>query len=378
MRVHYRAMSSAGKPTRADREPSRGSPRERELTSIRERLGHPVIDIDGHCIEFFPGPRAVLTRRGRRPREPEPAPVAAAVLRARRRLARPRRGERERFRARATAVVGLSGAQHPRPRHRDVPRPPVRAPRRARDRRERRVPERRAHVPASLGRARNGAAHAGALNRCNANRVRRLRGSPGAGRGDPDAHARRGDRRAGVRGRHAGLQGGAARRLRAATDRASRTKRNPSSRRGARGSTCTASTARTTTTRCGRSASTSASRSRSTPGRSVGEAAARSRATCTTTSAISPRASTPLCKSLFLGGVTRRFPTLNFAFLEGGVSWAAALLSDLVGHWEKRNRTALAHLDPAAIDKALFFELMAQLRRRAHRSLRAHAHLSSE
>jgi len=67
-----------------------------------------------------------------------------------------------------------------------------------------------------------------------------------------------------------------------------------------------------------------------------------------------------LCKSLFLGGVTRRFPTLNFAFLEGGVSWAAALLSDLVGHWEKRNRAALAHLDPAAIDKGLFFELMAR------------------
>ena len=33
-----------------------------------------------------------------------------------------------------------------------------------------------------------------------------------------------------------------------------------------------------------------------------------------------------LAKSLFLGGVTRRFPGMNFAFLEGGVSWAAALL----------------------------------------------------
>jgi predicted TIM-barrel fold metal-dependent hydrolase len=67
-----------------------------------------------------------------------------------------------------------------------------------------------------------------------------------------------------------------------------------------------------------------------------------------------------LCKSLFLGGVTRRFPELNFAFLEGGVAWAATLLSDLIGHWEKRNRVALAHLDPAAIDKTLFFELMDQ------------------
>ncbi len=67
-----------------------------------------------------------------------------------------------------------------------------------------------------------------------------------------------------------------------------------------------------------------------------------------------------LCKSLFLGGVPHRFPELNFVFLEGGVAWAATLLSDLIGHWEKRNRTALEHLDPAGIDKALFFELMAK------------------
>src|SRR5205823_2095799 len=29
-----------------------------------------------------------------------------------------------------------------------------------------------------------------------------------------------------------------------------------------------------------------------------------------------------LCKALFFGGVTRRFPGLKFAFLEGGVGWA--------------------------------------------------------
>ena len=48
-----------------------------------------------------------------------------------------------------------------------------------------------------------------------------------------------------------------------------------------------------------------------------------------------------LAKSLFLGGVTRRFPAMNFAFLEGGVAWAAALYCDLIGHWEKRNLAAL-------------------------------------
>jgi predicted TIM-barrel fold metal-dependent hydrolase len=52
-------------------------------------------------------------------------------------------------------------------------------------------------------------------------------------------------------------------------------------------------------------------------------------------------ASDALCKALFMGGVTRRFPTLNFAFLECGVGWACVLYSDLIGHWEKRHLKAL-------------------------------------
>ena len=68
-----------------------------------------------------------------------------------------------------------------------------------------------------------------------------------------------------------------------------------------------------------------------------------------------------LAKSLFLGGVTRRFPALNFAFLEGGVAWAAALYSDLIGHWEKRNLAALRRdLDPALVDRQLMVEMMAR------------------
>ena len=35
-----------------------------------------------------------------------------------------------------------------------------------------------------------------------------------------------------------------------------------------------------------------------------------------------------LVKSLFLGGVTRRFPRLNIAVLECGVGWAAILLAE--------------------------------------------------
>jgi predicted TIM-barrel fold metal-dependent hydrolase len=57
------------------------------------------------------------------------------------------------------------------------------------------------------------------------------------------------------------------------------------------------------------------------------------------------------CRSLIFSGVTRRFPTLSFAFLEGGVSWALNLLSDIVEHWEKRNADALeANLNPAKLD----------------------------
>ncbi len=65
-----------------------------------------------------------------------------------------------------------------------------------------------------------------------------------------------------------------------------------------------------------------------------------------------------LCKSLYLGGVTRRFPRLNFAFLECGVGWACVLLSDTVSHWEKRNLEALAYVDPARLDHTRARELL--------------------
>jgi hypothetical protein len=60
-----------------------------------------------------------------------------------------------------------------------------------------------------------------------------------------------------------------------------------------------------------------------------------------------------VCKALFLGGVTRRFPQLNFAFLEGGVGWACSLYSDLIGHWKKRNPAALEEVNPANLDRQL-------------------------
>ena len=65
------------------------------------------------------------------------------------------------------------------------------------------------------------------------------------------------------------------------------------------------------------------------------------------------------CKALVLGGVTARFPNLKFGFLEGGVGWACSLYNDLFEHWQKRNAKAMNEsLHPRNIDKVLFAELV--------------------
>jgi hypothetical protein len=65
-----------------------------------------------------------------------------------------------------------------------------------------------------------------------------------------------------------------------------------------------------------------------------------------------------IAKGIFLGGVTRRFPELRFAFLEGGVGWGCQLFGDLIEHWERRNRKALEHMDPKKLDRALLMSLV--------------------
>ena len=72
---------------------------------------------------------------------------------------------------------------------------------------------------------------------------------------------------------------------------------------------------------------------------------------------------TPTCKSLFLGGASQRFPDLPFAFQECGVSWAPSLLADTIGHWEKRNADRVRDVyDPVQLDLG---ELEALIRRYA-------------
>ena len=70
-----------------------------------------------------------------------------------------------------------------------------------------------------------------------------------------------------------------------------------------------------------------------------------------------------ICRSLLIGGVPKRFPTLRFAFLEGGVSWALQLLTDVVGHYEKRNKHAVRRYDPARLNLELCEQLFSEFAR---------------
>ena len=73
------------------------------------------------------------------------------------------------------------------------------------------------------------------------------------------------------------------------------------------------------------------------------------------------------CRSLIFSGVTRRFPKLSFAFLEGGVAWAVNLLNDIVEHWEKRNIESLkGNLDPAKLDVDLLERLFREFGDKRH------------
>jgi predicted TIM-barrel fold metal-dependent hydrolase len=48
-------------------------------------------------------------------------------------------------------------------------------------------------------------------------------------------------------------------------------------------------------------------------------------------------------RGVFLGGLVHRYPSLNFGFMEGGVSWACQMCLDLIEHWEKRRRAGLQY-----------------------------------
>jgi len=64
-----------------------------------------------------------------------------------------------------------------------------------------------------------------------------------------------------------------------------------------------------------------------------------------------------ICKALFLGGVTRRFPRLKFSFKEGGAGWAVSLYCALFERWHKRNVETLQNVNPAHLDIEQYREL---------------------
>jgi len=64
-----------------------------------------------------------------------------------------------------------------------------------------------------------------------------------------------------------------------------------------------------------------------------------------------------VCRALVMGGVPMRYPDLRFSFLEGGVTWACQLFADLLGHWAKRNKDAVMNYAPELIDRQLAIEL---------------------
>jgi predicted TIM-barrel fold metal-dependent hydrolase len=63
-------------------------------------------------------------------------------------------------------------------------------------------------------------------------------------------------------------------------------------------------------------------------------------------------------KGVFLGGLVRRYPSLNFGFMEGGVGWACQLCADLIEHWEKRRPAGLQN--PGATSIAEMHQFIAQ------------------
>ena len=78
-------------------------------------------------------------------------------------------------------------------------------------------------------------------------------------------------------------------------------------------------------------------------------------------------ASHAFAKALILGGVTHRFPQLRFAMLEGGVGWACNLVTDLVGHWERRRRAAMeSQTRPTNLDQAQLRALFREYGGRAY------------
>ena len=306
------------------------------------RLDHPVIDIDGHMAEHLPTPGPVPRAGGALPRPPLVPPAAAALRRD-----RPDAGTSRRPTS-APATRTPRGPWWSAPAGRTIDLATALFPGLLYERLDELGIDFGVVYP-SLGlvflHTDGRAVPAGRVPGPQPVQRRDLRpaGRPADARWPPSpcTPPRRRSPSSSTPSTELGLQGGALRRLRAAALRRRWPARTPRCPATPSGSTSSASTRPTTTTRCGPGPRSSASRSPSTPG-FIGMTPYRSTSSYVFNHlSMLAEGQQSLAKSLFLGGVTRRFPEMNFAFLEGGVAWAAALYSDIVGHWEKRNLAAL-------------------------------------
>jgi predicted TIM-barrel fold metal-dependent hydrolase len=64
-----------------------------------------------------------------------------------------------------------------------------------------------------------------------------------------------------------------------------------------------------------------------------------------------------ICKAMLMGGVTKRFPSLKVGFLEAGVGWASDLYAGIIARWKKRNPKGLENYKPENLNKELWFDL---------------------
>jgi len=68
-------------------------------------------------------------------------------------------------------------------------------------------------------------------------------------------------------------------------------------------------------------------------------------------------ASQAFAKALFFGGVTRRFPQLRVALLEGGAAWGADVFTHLVDRFEKRGGGRVQQYNPKHLNQETYYEL---------------------
>ena len=118
------------------------------------------------------------------------------------------------------------------------------------------------------------------------------------------------------------------------------------------GSTSSGSIRATTTTVSGSAPPTSASRSLSTAVSVRARVCARPSPTSRTTTSACSCSRCIRCARRSSWGRHQAVPTLPFAFLECGVSWAVPLLADMTEHWEKRRPSTMGDFDPEALNLA--------------------------